>query len=109
MHSFGALAFTAGLLALSRTACSQTFSANAAAGLEVDQLARVAPGAENVDAREVSGGNGRRSGPNLKTQKLITVGPFIRTCPCTRVKTQDLVRLPHTETQTPLAAHTDHQ
>lgn len=92
MYSFQALAFTAGLLVFTKAAFGQTFSAGAAVGLEADELAQVDPGAENVDAEEVSGGDGRGPAADVQTQDLITVGPFIRTCPCTKVKTQDLVR-----------------
>ena len=106
MHSLQTLALSAGLLALADTARSQlTFDAGAAVGIELDEQALVDPGAENVAAEEIFGLSidaspfGIRSSasppaplPDIQRQDLITVGPFVRTCPCTIVKPSDLVR-----------------
>lgn len=114
MHPFQTLALSAGLLGLAGTARSQqVFSAGAAVGIELDQQALVDPGAVNVDAAEIFGvdtdpvalpiGFLARGAPapppppppelpDIQRQDLITVGPFVRTCPCTKVRPSDLVR-----------------
>lgn len=87
-----AVTVAAALLLLSSAACAQTFDADAAVGIEIDEANLVEPGAENVDADEASGIDPAAPGPavELLRQDLVTVGPFIRTCPCTRVR--NLVR-----------------
>ena len=91
MHQH-AVTVAAALLLLSGAACAQTFDADAAVGIEIDEANLVEPGAENVDAEEASGIDPAAPGPavELLRQDLVTVGPFIRTCPCTRVR--NLVR-----------------
>lgn len=91
MLAFRVLAFSAGLLVVADAVRGQTFSATAAFGIETDEQFLVDAGAENVNAEEVSGDVGPGPVPNLERQDLVAVGPFIRTCPCTRVR--NLVRL----------------
>lgn len=90
MLAMRTLALLAGLLVVADAVCAQTFPADSAFGLDVDDMFLVDAGAENVDAEEVSGDDGPGPVPILERQELVTVGPFIRTCPCTRVR--NLVR-----------------
>lgn len=98
-HAFAAAAAgAAALLLLSSTACAQTFEAGAATGVFVDEGILVDPGAVNVAAEEafaIEELNGTLraavESDELEQQQLITVGPMIRTCPCTRVGPGDVV------------------
>lgn len=102
MHSLQALALSAGLLVLADTArCQLTFPPSATIGLpsEPNEPDLADPGVMNLAVDigvPIRSSDPQVFGPDpppvIQRQDLITVGPFVRICPCTNVNSADLVR-----------------